>query len=174
MAKSNGWRSAANTTSENIHKNQKKNTAKKSITPLEIWERCLPAPADHPYIIKKQGSPDALRYYPSTETELIICRQNVADYLVVPCWSKNEIQTLQFISPETGKKLNLTDGSFNDGYFIVGIITDTIYICEGIGHAWAINKVSGATAIVCFSFWRMKRVAKVIRKQHPNAQIKIV
>jgi putative DNA primase/helicase len=71
-------------------------------------------------------------------------------YLVVPCWMGDKLQTLQFIPPEKGDKLNLPKASFNDGFFTVGKITDKVYLCEGIGQAWAINKATGAAAIVCF------------------------
>jgi hypothetical protein len=40
----------------------------------------------------------------------------------VPCWSGDELQTLQFIPPDNGDKLNLPGASFNDGFFAVGEI----------------------------------------------------
>jgi len=88
----------------------------------------------------------------------------------VPCISNGKIQTLQFIPPNGGKKLNLKGAEFNDGYFVVGQINDAskpIYICEGIGQAWAIFRAANAPAVVCFGSGRIQRVASTLRKQHP-------
>lgn len=142
---------------------------------LEIWERCLPAPETHGYILSKNGLSDGLRHYPTTEPPLIINRVNVAGYLVVPCWSGDELQTLQFIPPVKGeKKLNLSGASFNDGYFVLGTVTDRIYLCEGIGQAWAVNRVTGGASVVCFGSGRMMRVAKVMRRKFPHVQLIVV
>ena len=108
---------------------------------------------------------------------LIISGQNVAGYLVVPCMSNGKIHTLQFIPPNAGKKLNLGGAKYNDGYFVVGKINDTtkpIYICEGIGHAWSINEATKASAVVCFGGSRIQRVANILRKKYPKAQLIIV
>lgn len=141
---------------------------------LEIWERCLPAPSSHGYILNKRGLPDGLRIYPSYEKPLIIQKTNVAGYLVVPCWSNEELQTLQFIPPNGGKKLNCSGASFNEGYFGIGKITDVVYICEGISQAWAVNKASGAAAVVCFGSGRMMKVAKSLRAKYSKLRLIIV
>jgi putative DNA primase/helicase len=145
---------------------------------LEIWQRCLLADNNYPYILAKQGSSDGLRVYPEDALPLIISGQNVAGYLVVPCISNGKIQTLQFIPPKGGKKLNLKGGEFNDGYFVVGQINDTskpnLYICEGIGQAWAIFRAANAPAVVCFGSGRIQRVASILRKQNPKAELIIV
>lgn len=141
---------------------------------VEIWAKCLPAEPTHEYILKKQGKPDGLRYYPSSEPSLIINGIDVTDYLVVPCWSGEELQTLQFIPPNGGKKLNLNGGAkFNHGYFTVGMITDLIYIVEGLGQAWAVNK-AGGVAVVCFGAGRIPTVAKCLRNNYPNARLVII
>lgn len=126
---------------------------------LEIWKRCLPALATHEYIASKQGKPDGLRYYPSTESSLIIGGIDVANYLVVPCFDDGKLQTLQFIPPSGGKKLNLDKGMFNNGYFVVGDINKTtseIYVTESIGNAWAIYQTTNAPVVVVFGSSRMQ------------------
>lgn len=141
---------------------------------VQVWERCIVADAADAYICLKQGNPDGLRVYPVSAPTLIICGQNVAGYLVLPCWGGTELQTLQFIPPEKGDKLNLPGASFNNGFFTVGEITDRIYICEGIGQAWAINNAMGAAAVVCFGMGRMARVAKVLRDSFPSALLVVI
>jgi hypothetical protein len=115
-----------------------------------------------------------LRVYPASASPLVIRGQNVADYLAVPCWSGNDLRTLQFIPPDTGDKLNLPGASFLDGFFTVGKITDRAYIVEGIGQAWAVNQATGAAAVVTFGAGRMATVAKVLRDKYPAAGLVIV
>jgi len=59
---------------------------------------------------------------------------DVTGFLVVPCWSDNELQTLQFIPPHGGKKLNLGGAKFNRGYFVVGQITVSIFVRGSVQH----------------------------------------
>ena len=139
-----------------------------------VWERCIPATPAEPYIYRKQGRPDGVRVYPASASPLVIRGQNMAGYLAVPCWSGDKLQTLQFIPPDGGDKLNLPGASFNDGFFTVGEITDRVYICEGIGQAWAVNQATGKAAVVCFGAGRMMTVAKVLRDKFPSAGLVIV
>ena len=145
-----------------------------SANALQVWERCEPATNCEAYIDRKQGRPDGLRVYPAKGEPLIIRGQNVTGYLVIPCWSGNELQTLQFIPPDKGDKLNLAGASFGKGFFTVGQIIDRVYICEGIGQAWAVNQATGKAAVVCFGAGRMARVAAVVRAEFPSARLVIV
>lgn len=53
-------------------------------------------------------------------------------------------------------------------------MTGTIYICEGIGQAWAANKATSAPAVVCFGAMRMAAVTKALRVKYPSAALVIV
>lgn len=141
---------------------------------VAVWERCIPATPAEAYIHRKQGKPDGLKVYPATASPLVIRGQNVAGYLAVPCWSGDDLRTLQFIPPDKGDKLNLPGASFLDGYFTVGEITDRTYIVEGIGQAWAVNKAMGAAAVVSFGAGRMNAVASILREKYPAAGLVIV
>lgn len=142
---------------------------------VEVWDRCEVAPSAHPYIAKKGGIPDGMRIYPLEAPPLIIQGQNVAGWLAVPCWSKGKLQTLQMI-PGSGPKLNLPGASFNDGFFTVGEISASgrIFVCEGIGQAWACHAATEAAAVVCFGAGRMTTVATVLRALYPAARIIVV
>lgn len=150
-----------------------------SVKAAAVWELCEPAPAAHPYIVKKGGIPDGLCVYPADAPLLIIRGQNVAGYLVVPCVDDGKLQTLQFV-PGDGDKLNLPGASFNSGSYVVGDIAailaagGRIYIVEGIGQAWAINAATGAAAVVCFGAGRMATVAAALRMMYPTARLVIV
>lgn len=144
------------------------------LLPDEVWARCITATPAEAYIHRKQGGPDGLRVYPATAAPLIIRGQNMAGYLVVPCWGGADLQTLQFIPPASGDKLSLPGASFGSGFFTVGEIAGRAYIVEGIGQAWAVNKATGAAAVVCFGAGRLATVAKALREKHPAARLVIV
>lgn len=182
LAQEKGWQDTfhqqayskpSNKNRDNSRKGKTTHSSHAAPTALEVWERCLPVSSSHEYIVRKNGKSDGLRYYPESEPLLEINGKNVANYLVVPCWSKDILQTLQFIPATGGQKLNLRGASFKDGYFIVGDIKDVIYLCEGIGQAWAINKINDS-AVVCFGSGRMMNVAKVLRAKYPKARIVVV
>jgi len=186
LARKNGWGDPVKQLTNTINFNsrndnrQKKDCSDiknvdKNICAFNIWERSLPAESTHGYILRKKGMPHGLRYYPHTEPKLIINSINVAGYLVVPCIFNDEIQTLQFIPPGEGKKLNLSGASFNSGYFVVGGVTfDLIYLVEGLAQAWATHKSTGATAVVCFGANRMMIVAKALQMKYPEARLVII
>jgi len=144
------------------------------MNPVEVLSRGIPADLSDAYIFKKGGTPDGLRVYPTSAPPLVIRGQNVAGYLMVPCWDGDTLQTLQFIPPDGGDKLNLPGGSFGAGYFNVGEGADLVYICEGIGQAWAVNKATGAAAVVTFGAGRMMAVAKALRAKYPAARLVVV
>ncbi len=75
-----------------------------------------------------------MRIYPHNAQALAIRGQNVAGFLVVPCWAANKLQTLQFV-PDEGDKLNLPDASFNEGFFTMGDIAAAgrVYIVKDSG-----------------------------------------
>lgn len=183
MAKQNGWQDDRKRTASPRPALPIAKPAASPVKPVkqaasgnaaQVWERCIPATDAEPYIHRKQGKPDGLRVYPASASPLVIRGQNVAGYLVAPCWSGNDLQTLQFIPPGKGDKLNFKGASFGDGFFTVGEVTDRAYICEGIGQAWAVNQATGAAAVVCFGAGRMERVAKVLRSKYPAARLVIV
>lgn len=141
---------------------------------VAVWDRCIPATPAEAYIHRKQGKPDGLRFYPASAEPLTIAGDNVTGYLVVPCWSGEHLQTVQFIPPGEGKKLFLPGAQTGDGFFTVGEITDRAFIVEGIGQAWAVNQATGCAAVVTFGSTRTATVAKTLRDKYPAARLVIV
>jgi len=143
----------------------------------EVWERCKPAPASHGYVVKKDGRPDGLRVVPDGDP-LRIAGASVSGWLVVPVLplAGGEPVSLQFIPPPgAGKKLNLPGASVA-GVFTVGELVPggTAYLCEGIGQAWACWKATGAAAVVCFGWGRVRAVAEELRQRDPAARLVLV
>ena len=147
------------------------------MSPIEVWARCIPATPAEAYIARKRGNPDGLLVYPAGAHPLVIRGQNVIGYLALPCWSGDALQTIQFIPPTGGDKLNLPGAQFNDGFFTVGNLVNAsrVYIVEGIGQAWACHKADTASAAVCcFGAGRIKAVAGALRDKYPAAQLVII
>jgi len=140
----------------------------------KIWDLCIAADSSHPYILKKEGSPDNLGVYPENAKKLTIGGINVSGFLVVPCWDKGEMKSLQFISPCSTKKLFLTGYSYKDCYFAIDGDTKKIYIAEGLGHVWTINKITGNFCINTFGSSNLKKVAEKFKKLSPESEFFIV
>ena len=151
--------------------------ARPGSTASEVWERSKPATADHGYIVAKQGTPNGLRVVPDGDP-LRIAGHSVARWLVVPVTplAGGEPVALQFIPPSgAGKKLNLP-GAKLAGVFIVGDMLPggTVYLCEGIGQAWACWKATGHAAVVCFGWGRVRTVAAELRKRQASVLLVLV
>jgi len=136
------------------------------------------AQADHAYIVAKRGSVDGIHVVPA-DAALTIQGLSVAGWLAVPARSlEGELRTIQFIPPPgSGKKLNMPGSSFGDGAFVVGELAPdgTVYVCEGIGQAWACARADyNAAAVVTFGAGRCRAVAHALHERFPVARIVIV
>ena len=144
------------------------------MSPGEVWNRCEPATDSHPYIIAKQGLPDGLRVVPAGDP-LHQSGERWDGALVLPVLRQDgTVSSLQLIAPPelaarlkaNGKKpkQNLY-GAKIEGCFTVGDIVPggVVYLCEGIGQAWACWKATGRAAVVCFGWGRVRTVAAELR-----------
>lgn len=162
-------------------------TPRPGTSAAEVWGRCKPATAAHAYIVAKDGHPDGLRVVPDGDP-LRANGESMAGCLVVPVLPLDggDPVSLQFIAPpdvdaqwkakgKTGKP-NLPGASLAGGAFIVGemVAGSTVYVCEGIGQAWACWKATGAAAVVCFGWGRVRAVAANLRQRDPSAQLVLV
>ncbi|GAB2531864.1 hypothetical protein GCM10027032_18950 [Simplicispira piscis] len=159
------------------------------MSPAEVWARCKPATAAHPYIVAKRaaGVPlDGLRVVPDGDP-LHIQAQSMAGALVVPVLRPSgELATVQCIAPpETAARMkakglndkpNLPGATLQDGYFTVGELVPggVALVCEGIGTAWACWQATGHCAVVCFGWGRVARVAADLRQGDASARLVLV
>lgn len=168
-----------------VTKHMAKLQANSSHNAQAVWERSTPATLDHPYILRKNGSPEGLRVIPMGDP-LRIMGQSMTGALAVPVWRQDgSLSSLQVIASgelearlkAAGKptKLNLP-GCSMEGWFMVGRHTNggRIFICEGLGQAWACWQAAGQAAIVAFGWGRVGNVAKQIQALHPDARIILV
>jgi putative DNA primase/helicase len=152
------------------------------IDPAVIWDRCEAARPGHGYIESKAatGAPlGGLRVVPAGDP-LRIMGESMAGALVVPVLRLDgTLASLQFITvgdmaerlKAKGKptKLNLPGASI-EGWFTVGDMVPggMVFLCEGIGTAWAAWMATGRAAVVCFGAGNMGKVAQALR-QHDSA-----
>lgn len=146
---------------------------------VAMFDAYPPAPVGHKYIETKRGSPDGLKVVPAG-SKLAVAGQQVSGWLAVPARSfDGALRAIQFIPPPgTGKKLNAPGSNFgDDAAFVVGCLRDecTVYVCEGIGQAWACARADHhAAAVVTFGAGRTRAVATMLRKRLPDARLVIV
>ncbi|WP_034695466.1 AAA family ATPase [Acidovorax sp. NO-1] len=146
----------------------------------EVWARCEQATNGHAYIQQKHaaGVPlDALRVVPSGDP-LRIAGQSMAGCLVVPAFAADgALQSLQLIPPPgAGKKLNLPGAPMAGASFAVGepVPGAPLYVCEGVGQAWAVWQATGHAAVVAFGAGNMARVAADLRQRDASARLVLV
>ncbi len=174
-AAEHGWRIGGNTTPRPAPERARK-PAEPPRKPApgqsasEVFNRCQPATASHGYIVKKQGTPDGLRVVAAAD-KLTIAGQNMAGYLAVPAYAPDgEIQSIQFIPPNGGKKLNLPGASMAGASFTLG--TDgPLILCEGIGATWSAWKATGHRAVCCFGWGNVGKIAAELRQREPDAKM---
>lgn len=147
--------------------------AKRSFTARELWDAGRGADASHPYIARKRGNTAGLRVLPPDHS-LRIKDTDCGGALLVPVRDPNgTLRTLQVIGTQ---KLNLPGHTFEDGFFLVGQPTagQPIYICEGIGTAWACSRSTGHASAVTFGVGRFRRVTKVLSREYPASMLVLV
>lgn len=145
-------------------------------TPAEVWGRAETATQAHPYIVRKgaAGVPlDSLRVLPAGDP-LRIGGNCMAGALVVPGFAPDgALQTLQCIPP-AGPKMNLAGCPMAGASHIVGTGDGPLYVCEGIGAAWACWQATGHRAAVCFGWGNVSRVAAQLRQKEPASVLVLV
>ena len=111
----------------------------------------------------------------------------MAGVLVVPAFAPDgSLQSLQFVT--TGDtaarlkahskptKLNLPGAPMAGASFTVGELVPgaPLYVCEGIGQAWACWQATGNAAVVCFGWGNVARVAADLRQRDASARLVLV
>ena len=159
------------------------------MSPAEVWARCQPATAGHPYVLAKgiSGAPlEGLRVLPDGDL-LRIAGQSMAGALVVPAHGPDgALQSLQVVAvgnaaarlKAQGKsaKMNLPGAPIAGASFTVGKLVPgaPLYVCEGVASAWACWQATGHPAVVCFGWGNVARVAADLRQRDASASLVLV
>ena len=144
-----------------------------------------PAPADHPYLVRKGMAPDGLRIFPKGAP---VAGRDRAGWLVLPVWNAETraMQSWQLVSPEAGiNKLSLPEHPISGGVLVIhpdapdgrpdeaAFASGVAYLCEGVATAASAFQATGTAAVCCFGKSNLSRVATAFRKRFPTMRIVI-
>ncbi|MDI3511750.1 MAG: putative primase/helicase [Betaproteobacteria bacterium] len=193
VAAEHGWRKGVKSQPRSVqaHRKRAESTRKPApgMSPAEVWARCEPATTAHPYIMAKgaAGVPlHGLRVVPAGDP-LRIQGESMAGALVVPAFAPDgRLQSLQCVTTgdtaarlkAKGKipKLNLPGAPMAGASFTVGdmVAGAPVYLCEGIGTAWACWQATGHAAVVAFGWGNVRKVAEKLHQRAASARLVLV
>ncbi|MEQ1844877.1 MAG: phage/plasmid primase, P4 family [Nitrospira sp.] len=124
-----------------------------------LWEGAKPAPANHPYLMRKVVHPYGLRV-------------DDKNWLIVPVTIDGNLTSTQSIDG-SGAKLFLPGGAVKGGSYTIGDLTEatTILICEGYATAGTLHAATGFPVVMAFSANNLQLVAQQLRQQYPATTI---
>ena len=125
-----------------------------------LWASYQPAPADHPYLARKQIDPHGVRV--DRQGRLVVAVSDVDGNL----WS---LQTIDV----DGNKLFMPSGRKKGCLYTIGEPSDRIVIVEGFATGASIHEATGLCVAVAFDAGNLEPVARAIRARRPAAQLVI-
>ncbi|WP_406867661.1 DUF927 domain-containing protein [Paraburkholderia fungorum] len=135
---------------------------------VSIWNAAEAAPANHPYLIRKDVPTHDLRVYRGA---LTIATMPCDGALIVPLYSEaGALTSLEFISPK-GDKRFLPGGAKAGSFHVIGNDFNCIVIAEGYATAASANAANGCAAVVAFDAGNLRRVGETMRKRYPDANL---
>ncbi len=129
-----------------------------------IWEAAHPAPADHPYLRRKQVGPNGLRG--DSFGNLIVPLRNVEGVL----------HTIETIAP-MGEKRYLAGGAKAGHFCSIGgpvAAAGRFLICEGWATGASLHEATGLPVVAAMDAGNLGPVADHLRRTYPDAVITIV
>ncbi|RKT47492.1 toprim domain-containing protein [Thiocapsa rosea] len=131
-------------------------------TAASVWPTCPPAPADHPYLLKKEIGPHVARLASDNR-------------IALPIGDGSALTSLQFIAAD-GSKRFLTGGRIAGCWCpIEGDGPESpILIGEGFATVATMAEVTGSPGVVAFNAGNLLPVSKTIRRLNPHADIIIL
>jgi putative DNA primase/helicase len=126
----------------------------------KLWAKAQPA-MFHEYLKRKQVLPLGIKV-------------DQHNNLLIPLMKGKVIQSLQFIQTD-GTKRFLKGGKTKGMYYPIGLADqfEKLLICEGFATGVTLYMETKTPVIAAFYAANLAPVAKVIRKQHPHAEILI-
>lgn len=130
-----------------------------------IWDHATPAPADHPYLLRKGVQSYGLRLH---KESLTIPARDVFGAL----------KTLQFILPQPkddGDKFYLKDGQKSGSFFTVGDLRRArlALLVEGYATGASLFEAVRLPVAVCFDAGNLVTVAVALRGEYPRLKLLI-
>ncbi|AOJ09246.1 DUF927 domain-containing protein [Burkholderia mayonis] len=134
-----------------------------------IWSEAMPAPADHPYLVRKRIPAGDLRIY---RGNLRIGTAACDGALIIPARDADgKLWTLEFIL-EDGQKRYLPNGRKSGCLSMIGgAVSSTLLIGEGYATCATLAAATGHPAAVAFDAGNLVAVAIAMRGRYPDARI---
>jgi putative DNA primase/helicase len=130
----------------------------------DIWNSATPAPADHPYLLRKRVGPHDLR-----------C--DASGNLIVPLRdAEGVLHTVETITP-AGDKRYLAGGAKAGHFCAIGGAPEpagVVIICEGWATGASLHEATGQPVAAAMDAGNLGPVARYLRGQYPAASIIIV
>lgn len=133
-----------------------------------IWAKSTPAPAGHPYLVRKEIGPDSLRV--DTKGRLLVPMQD----------EDGKLWNLQTIAPD-GKKMSLwrraadgVEGGRTQGLSVaLGTLdgAQAVVVAEGRATGASVHEATGLPVRVAFSSNNLAHVVHALRERHPDLPI---
>lgn len=146
-----------------------------------IWQAAAPAPVDHPYLIRKQVKPHALRYGQWQRVITVDDGQRktltINNVLLLPLYdASGTLRSLQAIFPEKQPILErdkdfLPSGGLAGLFWWIGAKTDTVLICEGFATAATLHEETGHRVYLAFTANNLLAVGRIVRQKLPGSEI---
>ncbi len=133
-----------------------------------IWAAAKPAPADHPYLVRKSIGPGDLRVYTG---DLVIRDMACDGALIVPARDlKGKIWTVEFIAPSGDKRFLAGGRKSGSCGWVGGAVADVVLIGEGYATCATVAG-SGYPVAVAFDSGGLLAIAEALRGTYPQAAI---
>lgn len=134
-----------------------------------IWSTAEPAPADHPYLVRKRIAADELRIYRGS---MCIGTASCDGALLIPARDVDgKLWTLEFVLTD-GQKRYLPNGRKSGCFALIGgAVSSTLLIGEGYATCATLAAATGYPAAVAFDAGNLHSVATALRGRHPEARI---
>ncbi|MBI4740399.1 MAG: toprim domain-containing protein [Betaproteobacteria bacterium] len=136
--------------------------AKAAADAVRIWAATVELDPDHGYVFREGITPYAARQDRDGSITLAVYG------------SDGEIQSLQFIGPDGGKRfLHLAKMKGGRLYLGKPVNGDPLILCEGWATGCSLHEATAQAIVVCFSGGNMAVVAADIRRQFPDSLLRI-
>jgi len=121
------------------------------------WEAALPAPADHPYLVRKGIQPHGIK---AEGEALLIPLRDAATTL----------HSLQAIGPEGDKRFQ-PGGRIKGCYFGIGKPAGVLVIAEGVATGASIHEATGHAVACAMNAGNLLEVAQSLHAKYPALRL---
>lgn len=121
---------------------------------LRKWEGLQDAKNSHEYLVKKRVLAHGIK--------------QSGDCLIVPLCSNDKIVGLQNIFPDGTKRFEKHSSM---GWFIIGEVTDKLFIAEGYSTGASIHEATGAAVAIAFNAGNLFATASALKSKYQDIEI---